>query len=376
MNSLQRQLFDQAMQQIDQQDWDSSIRLLTEIIRNNHGHGQAYFYRAVSLTKKGDINGALADCDQALRCSPRESEVYALRGSLYATTKRFNEALENYNQAIRFRPGYTNYHRRRADIRRQLDDPAGAHADFSIILELAPDDYDAWVKRGIVLKDLRAYEDSIADLTHAIQLDPRNHFGYLFRSVAYAEWGNYPAALADYEKHLTLSGQQEKGLSRDSQERLDDLKRMAHEYYESPTGGKVADPFSEARVLVDRGDPDALAKALPILNDVIKVDPLFADAYLYRGRTYALLHRLDFALDNLDQAIRLDPDMAEAYFFRATIHHEQGNPKSALADYEEYLATDAGKRDQQRAELEKRVEELRKEVGGDKGGLFRRKSNR
>jgi tetratricopeptide (TPR) repeat protein len=138
----------------------------------------------------------------------------------------------------------------------------------------------------------------------------------------------------------------------------------------------VADLFAQARALVDRGDPDSLTQALPILNDVITVDPLFADAYLYRGRTYALLHRLDFALDNFDQALRLDPDMAEAYFFRATIHHEQGNPKSALADYEEYLATDTGKRDRQRAALEKRVEELRKEVGGGRGGLFRWKSDR
>jgi tetratricopeptide (TPR) repeat protein len=376
MSSLQRQLFEQAMQQIDQQDWDGSIRLLSEVIRSNHGHGEAYFYRAVALAKKGDINGALADCDEAIRCSPREAQVYALRASLYATTKRWNEALENYNQAVRFGPGNINYLKRRADCRRQLDNLRGAHLDYSAILELAPHDYDAWVKRGIVLKDLRAYEEAIADLTHAIQLDPRNHFGYLFRSIAYTEWGNHPAALADYEQHLTLSSQRQKGLSRDSQERLDDLKRMAHALYEEPTGDKAADLFVQACALVDGGDPDSLSRALSMLNEVIKADPLFADAYYQRGRTFALMNRLDFARDNLDQAIRLEPDMAAAYVLRADVHQQLGDLKSALADYEEYLTTNVGKRDEQRDVIEARVEELRKQVSGGRGGLFRRNADR
>lgn len=377
MNSLQRQLIDQAKQQIDQQNWDESIQLLNQVIRQNQGHGEAYYYRAVALMKTGDMNSALADCDQAIRCSPQEAEIYALRGNIYGITKRWNSALEDYNQAIRFRAGFANYHRRRADIHRQLNDLRRAYDDYSTILKLTPRDYDAWVKRGIVQKDRRFYEDAIADLTQAIEIDPNNHFGYLFRSIAYTEWGNHPAALTDYEQHLTLSGQRQKGLSRDSQERLDDLKRMANETYEDPTGDKAGDLFAQAQALVDRGDPDSATKALPMLNEVVKVEPLFANAYLYRGRSYALLDRFDFALDNFDQAIRLEPDLARGYFYRAAIHEKQGNLQGALADYEEYLATDEGERDNQRGFVESRIEELRRQVGGGSGGhgLFGRKSD-
>ena len=48
----------------------------------------------------GDIDKALAECNELLRQSPKAAEAYAVRGRIYAEKKLFEPVLKDFDQAI------------------------------------------------------------------------------------------------------------------------------------------------------------------------------------------------------------------------------------------------------------------------------------
>jgi len=67
---------------------------------------------------------------------------------------------------------------------------------------------------------------------------------------------------------------------------------------------------------VDRYQQNDYDTALELFDYTIDRNPEFANAYLYRGMTYAALENYNTALDDLNQAISLAPGNPTGYFMR------------------------------------------------------------
>ena len=75
------------------------------------------------------------------------------------------------------------------------------------------------------------------------------------------------------------------------------------------------------------------ARALPLLDDAIKADPLDSAPYLLRSQALCDLGYLNDAFDDATKAIRLSPT-AKAYAIRGFICLKQNHPKGAQRDFE------------------------------------------
>lgn len=80
--------------------------------------------------------------------------------------------------------------------------------------------------------------------------------------------------------------------------------------------------------------------AIEEYDQAIALDPQYAEAYLARGYTYAIMGDLDRAIADFDQAIALDPQLAEAYAKRGTAYAVKGDFDQAIADLDQAIALD------------------------------------
>jgi len=86
----------------------------------------------------------------------------------------------------------------------------------------------------------------------------------------------------------------------------------------------------------DQGNYDT---AISEFTEAITLDPKLSEAFLYRARTYHIMHDVDHAIADYTEAIRLDPNLSAAYLLRGSLHPIDDD-ESAIADYTEALRID------------------------------------
>ena len=71
------------------------------------------------------------------------------------------------------------------------------------MIQLNPDDTDAYCQRGISRHLLENYQGGIEDFSQAIQLEPDNQMAYFGQGISHRQLGDNQAALADYTKVIS-----------------------------------------------------------------------------------------------------------------------------------------------------------------------------
>ncbi len=86
--------------------------------------------RGISRMQNGDLDGAIADFDQAIRLKLDYATAYYNRGTVYARTGNVRAALADYTQVIALKPNNAAVRYSRALLRANTGDRAGAIVDF------------------------------------------------------------------------------------------------------------------------------------------------------------------------------------------------------------------------------------------------------
>jgi tetratricopeptide (TPR) repeat protein len=203
---------------------------------------------------------------------------------------------------------------RRGSAREDVNqDLAGAVADYSEAIRLAPDRAEAYGRRGLAYARQGEFDGAIADLDTALRLDPnvlRPHTYRVYRSRGRAHFhkGEYDRAIADHTEEI----------------------RLARFY---------ADGYLDrAAAYLAKGDAD---QAILEYTEAIRIEPFRPDGYIERGSIYLSKGDADRALADFDEAIRRLPNhrlSAPAYRKRGLVMESRGNLTEALAALETALS--------------------------------------
>ena len=196
---------------------------------------------------KGNLDRAIADCDEAIRRDPNLGEAYVNRGMAWSRVGGDDRAIADFDAAIRLNPGLAMAYNNRGVARRNKGDFTGAIADYGEAIRLAPNLAIAYRNRGRALRNRDELDAAIADFDAAIRLDPNDAGSFGSRCWARAVAGRDLAqALADCDEALRLRpGDRETLNSRG----LVQLKRGAPD--------RAAADYAAA-VAQDGRDPDSL----------------------------------------------------------------------------------------------------------------------
>jgi tetratricopeptide (TPR) repeat protein len=283
------------------------------------------------LLKSERYNEAIDNYNKAIKLKPDCLEAWYNRGVAMVKLGHYEEAIDSLQHTLEFKPDYYEAWYNRGVALFDLNHYQEAIDSYSRALEIKPDYYEAWNNQGIALVELGRYQDAINSLEHTLKLKPDYHEAWNNRGIALVELGRYQDAVDSYNKALKIkSNQHEAWYNRgialvklgryeeavDSYERAVEFKPDKHEAW-----------YNRGIALVKLGRYE---EAVDSYERAIKIKTDFLEAWYNRGAALRNLGRYEKAIASYDMAIKIASDESNSHYGKACCYGLQGNVKDAV----------------------------------------------
>jgi tetratricopeptide (TPR) repeat protein len=199
--------FQDGLLALQQDRHQQAIDAFTLTVAAEPNHARAWYYRGLSREQLGDHVGAMHDLDRALVLDPSDANVLLRRADVYLAAGHPQEARADLHALLQRHPtGHIAVHALfslgRCGVALGEYDAAFEAYDRSV--SLAPHDARTWCDRGIARAHLGDHIAAIADLGHAIEMDPTLDKAYVSRAVELILLDRASEACADLQKAKAL----------------------------------------------------------------------------------------------------------------------------------------------------------------------------
>jgi tetratricopeptide (TPR) repeat protein len=184
--------------------WRDDIALWNHAIDSGWGGEVAYTNRASKIAPKGDLAGAMADLDLAVRYNPNHWICWEARGEVCELQGDWERAAENYGRAIECDPRKPVPYEHRAALRARRGDTAGALADYGEAIRRFPGSAGSWIERGKLKGRLEDRKGAIADLDEGLMRNPLDAAGFYLRGQCHYALGDLDGAFRDFTAAIRL----------------------------------------------------------------------------------------------------------------------------------------------------------------------------
>ena len=272
---------------------------LVGFIRNekNFESSNVEFLQGLVKINSKKYKEAIKNYDKAIKINPQFAEAYVNRGLAEAKLGQYKEAIQDYDKAIEINPQFAESYVNRVSVKAKLGQYKEAIKDCDKAIEINPELAEAYVNRGSIKAKLGQYKEAIQDYDKAIEINPELAETYGNRGNAKAKLGQYKEAIKDYDKAIEINPE------------------LAGAYVNRGNAKFKLEQYEEAIQDYDKA---------------IEINPELAGAYVNRGNAKDGLEQYGEAIQDYDKAIEINPELAGAYVNR-------GSAKGGLEQYEEAI---------------------------------------
>jgi tetratricopeptide (TPR) repeat protein/CHAT domain-containing protein len=300
-----------------------------------------YFERGLECLNAGNFNQAIEDFTEAIRLKPDYFDPYKFRGDVYYYSREYDRAIEDYNNAINLNPNDVRPWNNRGLAYSGKGELDRAIEDFNKVIVLDEKYANAWINRGSAYANKGEIDQAIEDYTQAIELDKSNASTWISRGITYYFKGEMDRAIEDYTKAIELDKSnvstwisrgiiyKNKGELDKAIEDYDKAIDLDPNYYEAW--------YCRGIAYADKGELD---KAIEDYNKTIEINPNNYEVWYYRGIAYANKGELDQAIRDYTNAIDLDPSYAATWRNRGNAYSDKGELDQAIQDYTKAIDLD------------------------------------
>jgi len=294
---------------------------------------ERFYQYAVDFHKGGNLERAIDYYTEAILKDPYHTNALYNRGLAYYTQEKYNKALYDFDQVIDISPDDVQAFEQRARVKFLLNDPEGAYLDYSYALEQSPSSI-LFVNRGMASSMLENYSKALKDYDDALEKNPSDAEAYVNKGDIFFATGDYKEAIQLY----TLAIQLVPGDERTYNNRANAYIKLAlfdQALQDYNTALQIKENsythVNRGFYWMDRLQPETA------LNDFLiasKMDYRNAGAFYGVGMVKLESGELLSALDNFNKAIDLD-SKNELYFnLRGVTYHELSFYEDAIYDFD------------------------------------------
>jgi len=186
--------------------WRDNLSLWTSVIENGSNSksmAYAYYNRGVEY-ENIDVNKAINDYSKCIELDSLYKDVYINRGRLYYNMNKNEEALKDFNMAVRVDRNDKAYNNRGSVLMRYgLNEEA--LKDFNMALKINQMSVETYNNRGILYVSMGKMKDAIDDYNRAEKIDSLYSQTYNNRAIAYFKLGMIDSAMYDWNKSIKLN---------------------------------------------------------------------------------------------------------------------------------------------------------------------------
>lgn len=281
---------------------DEAIKLAKD---DNEIKAEALRWRA-GLTES--LDDRLKDLAEAAKLAPDDPKILRERGAVYLAVGRAEEALADFDAALKIDSADAASHDARGMALGFLQRYKEAREAFARAAQLAPTASGPLLQRARMSAIMGEFDASVEDAERALELEPDSIDGLIIKAQALTLAGKAEQALKDANRAVDMKPES------------DDVLRIW------------------AMVIDKAGKTDHTIEGL---RKVVEANPDDAVSWLELGLLYAAKKDVPKAIDAFSAAIKLEPKREFAYHLRADTYLSKGMRKKAIADYERALRFDA-----------------------------------
>ncbi|HEY9631232.1 MAG TPA: tetratricopeptide repeat protein [Coleofasciculaceae cyanobacterium] len=270
---------------------------------------------AVATFAQGNVDEAFMQLSQTLEANPDNSFALIARGVIYLQDGDSELALQDFDRAINLQPESATAHFERGNALMALEPPQVESAidSYDQAIALKDDYYQAWTNLGNAQLSQGNLIDAVNSYNMSLQLGSDQAVNNLRATLDRL----LESSSSDSSQSITLVSASTLGT-----EQQESLRTV------------VINSSAPSEVALDSREAETVIAAGRLL---LQQDPQDAGALYYLGFSLLIQNEHSDALKYLDDALRFQPDFLEAYITRANVYYNLGNFEAARIDYQRAL---------------------------------------
>ncbi len=270
--------------------------------------------------------------------SANAGDLYKKANTFYEL-QRYEDALNNYKQAIEIKPEYAQAWNGQAKALYELDSYEKALSAYDKAIELEPNYLDSWKGRGFVLNKLKRYQEAIYSFDKALQLQPESPEILNAKGQALSNLKRYDEAINSYDKAVELNPDYDQAWYNKAwvlyslKRYKDALDTYEQVIYLKPNNERAWYNSGNALVNLNR-EKDAF-KAY---SKAVQYKPNFYQAWLSRGNVLISMRRYPEAIESFQEVLKYSPNNFDALYSQGWALHQMQRYEQAITVYDKAIA--------------------------------------
>ncbi|MGA2137857.1 MAG: tetratricopeptide repeat protein, partial [Verrucomicrobiia bacterium] len=308
--------------------------LLARFERYGDAHNLLGFY----LGQSGRMPEAIEQFEQALRFDPDKAEAHYNLGVALAQTGKPREAIEQLERAVRIKPDYPDAHYNLGVTFRQMGRIEEAMGHWEEALRLKPDLAEAHNNLGLALAQTGRVPEAIEHLEQALRIKPDSAEAHNNLGMVLEQAGRIQEAVGHWEQALRIKpdyaeAHNNLGLALAQTGRVPEaIEHLEHALQIKPD-------YAEAHNNLGIGLAKAgrIQEAVGHWEQALRIKPDYAEPHNNLGTVLMQSGRIPEAIEHLEHALQIKPDYAEAHYSLGAALEQAGRLQDAIGHYQQAL---------------------------------------
>lgn len=216
MNEKVQESYSKGKELFEKGDYREAEKLLSEIIKVYPNYADIHNKLGVINHMKGDLSKAVQHFEMALALNPKYTEASLNLAVTYNEMGNFDKAKEVFLKAAQIahpepynidpfiKGRLANEHAKLGSLYHDLGLYEEAIEEYNKALRLSPNFVDVVTKAGIAYRDKGMYDEAIAEFVRAKEINPRYVPAWIHLGITYYMKGFVGMAVEEWEKALDI----------------------------------------------------------------------------------------------------------------------------------------------------------------------------